>query len=246
MKHWPYRLSDVDHSCHEFLADALETRATTRCRLLAESLVHRTGADAVGLMGISPDDGTHVPVLNVGYDPTTFEQHASARYTRHTPGVQQILARAGRIHSWEDIPGFRESYQAQAVYQPAGFNNGISVALATAEQTVVGMLHVSTRRDHMDSDALELVERARPVLTEWVDTMTRFQLARLSRRQFEILARMRDGMSNAEIAADLVIAPRTVTTHIEHILRRLGATNRTQAAVWAERYGLRSSASGSG
>ncbi|GAA3671390.1 hypothetical protein GCM10022237_33860 [Nocardioides ginsengisoli] len=230
----------MDHSWQDSLTVAVDVRATARCRLLAETLVRQTGAHAVGLMGISPEDGAHIAVLNVDYDPSTFEHHASRRYTRHTPGVQRILGNPGTIHSWEDIPDFRESYQAQAVYQPAGFHNGVSVALAGPDRRTVGMLHVSTRRDRMDPDTLNLVERSRPVLTEWVDTMTRFQLARLSSRQTEILCRVRDGMSNAEIAADLVIAPRTVTTHIEQILRRLGATNRTQAAVWAERYGLRS------
>ncbi|MCX6398423.1 MAG: LuxR C-terminal-related transcriptional regulator [Propionibacteriales bacterium] len=228
----------MDHATTGPLETALEVRASERCRLLAETIVRRTRAHAVGLMGISADDGTHLVLLNVDYAPETLGHHATRHYTLHTPGVQQILRRPGRIHSWDDIADFRETPLAQAVYEPAGFHNGMSIALATPGRPAIGMLHVSTRDDQMDPDTLNLVERSRHLLAEWVDAMTRFRLARLSERQAQILCRVRDGLSNAEIAAELVIAPRTVTTHVEHILRRLGVANRTQAAVLAERYGL--------
>lgn len=208
------------------------------CRLLAETLLRRTGADAVGLMGICPDTGEHVPMLNAEYRTETFEQHTSRRYTQHTPGVQKILNHPGLIHSWDDIPGFRDTFQAQSVYEPAGFHNGISMALATERGERVGMLHVSTRRDRMDPETLNLVEAARPALSAWTGTWVRFELARLSHREVEILDLVRDGRSNTEIAADLVISLRTVTTHVERILRKLRARNRTEAAVWAERYCL--------
>lgn len=63
-------------------------------------------------------------------------------------------------------------------------------------------------------------------------------LARLTPREVEVLSRVRDGLGNADIAEDLVLSQRTVTTHIENILRKLGASNRTKAAVLAERFGL--------
>jgi non-specific serine/threonine protein kinase len=40
------------------------------------------------------------------------------------------------------------------------------------------------------------------------------------------------GMSNKEIAARLVISPRTAEAHVEHILAKLGFTSRAQVAVW--------------
>lgn len=212
--------------------------AAKHCQLLAETLLHRTGADAVGLTGICPDSGEHVPMLNLEYEAETFAEHTSRRYTRLTPGVQQILDCAGVIHSWDDIPGFRDTFQAQAVYEPAGFHNGISVALSTERGDRVGILHVSTRRERMDSETVNLVESARPALSGWTATWVRFELARLSAREVEILDLVRSGQSNTEIATELVISLRTVTTHVERILRKLGARNRTEAAVWAERYGL--------
>lgn len=220
------------------MAVASETRTAARCRHLAETILQRSLADAVGLMGISPVDGTHFPMLNANYAPETFQHHASARYTRRTPGVQQILRRPGVIHCWEDIKGFRDSFDATTIYEPAGFHNGMSVVLATSPGTPVGMLHISTRMETVDPETKNLVEAVRPLLAEWAATMGRFELAKLSARETEVLAMLRDGLSNTEIAETLVLSPRTVTTHVEHILRKLGASNRTEAAVLAERFGL--------
>ena len=54
----------------------------------------------------------------------------------------------------------------------------------------------------------------------------------LSRREAEIALLVADGLTNREIAARLVIAPRTADTHVQHILGKLGFTKRTQIAAW--------------
>ncbi|HXA59670.1 MAG TPA: LuxR C-terminal-related transcriptional regulator [Streptosporangiaceae bacterium] len=54
----------------------------------------------------------------------------------------------------------------------------------------------------------------------------------LTRREFEVADRLALGMSNREIAENLVIARRTVDSHVEHILAKLGFTSRTQIAAW--------------
>ena len=63
-------------------------------------------------------------------------------------------------------------------------------------------------------------------------------LHRLTPREMEVLGLLVEGRSNHEIARTLVVAPRTVATHLEHILGKLGAPTRTHAAVRAERDGL--------
>jgi len=57
------------------------------------------------------------------------------------------------------------------------------------------------------------------------------RLDRLTMRQLEILESLAAGRSNAQIAAALDLSPGTVRKHLEHILRRLGVTTRTAAAV---------------
>jgi DNA-binding NarL/FixJ family response regulator len=45
-------------------------------------------------------------------------------------------------------------------------------------------------------------------------------------------------MTNTEIAEVLSISYETVKEHVQHVLRKLGVTCRTQAAVWAVRAGI--------
>jgi DNA-binding NarL/FixJ family response regulator len=63
-------------------------------------------------------------------------------------------------------------------------------------------------------------------------------LAALTAREREILALVAAGMSNKEIAAELVISERTARTHVSNVLGKLNLTSRTQAALVAVREGL--------
>ncbi len=62
--------------------------------------------------------------------------------------------------------------------------------------------------------------------------------ARLTPREREIAALVADGSSNREIAATLVLSDRTVETHVQNILTKLGFHARTQIAGWAVAEGL--------
>ncbi len=55
----------------------------------------------------------------------------------------------------------------------------------------------------------------------------------LSGRELEVLRKLAQGVTNQEIAAQLVITVGTVKSHINHILKKLGAQNRTEAAARA-------------
>jgi len=63
-------------------------------------------------------------------------------------------------------------------------------------------------------------------------------LATLTAREREILVLVAAGMSNKEIAAELVISERTARTHVSNVLGKLNLTSRTQAALVAVREGL--------
>jgi DNA-binding NarL/FixJ family response regulator len=62
--------------------------------------------------------------------------------------------------------------------------------------------------------------------------------AELTPRELEVLRLVGAGRANKEIAAELNISERTARTHMSNILRKLGLSSRTQAALWAVREGL--------
>ncbi len=60
----------------------------------------------------------------------------------------------------------------------------------------------------------------------------------LTQRESEVLRQLANGLTNKEIAQALGISYETVKEHVQHILRKIGVSDRTQAAVWAVRKGL--------
>jgi DNA-binding NarL/FixJ family response regulator len=59
----------------------------------------------------------------------------------------------------------------------------------------------------------------------------------LTAREREVLALVVQGMANKQIARRLGISEKTVKGHLTNLFQRIGVTDRTQAALWAERTG---------
>ena len=62
--------------------------------------------------------------------------------------------------------------------------------------------------------------------------------AGLTAREVDVLRLVSRGLSSKEIAARLVITPKTARNHIEHIYMKIGASNRTGASLFAMQHGL--------
>ncbi len=73
-----------------------------------------------------------------------------------------------------------------------------------------------------DDDELRIAERVRE----------------LTPQQFRVLQMVSSGQLNKQIAYDLNVSEATIKAHMTHILRKLGASNRTQAVLIASRLGI--------
>ncbi|HWT24950.1 MAG TPA: response regulator transcription factor [Solirubrobacteraceae bacterium] len=75
---------------------------------------------------------------------------------------------------------------------------------------------------------------AREVLTAWRGTR---KTGDLTSRELDVLVLLADGLPNKVIARRLGIAEKTVKAHVTQIFQTIGVTDRTQAALWADRQG---------
>jgi DNA-binding NarL/FixJ family response regulator len=81
--------------------------------------------------------------------------------------------------------------------------------------------------DELLTRVRRLVKRGRPIASSVAE--------RLTKRELEVLQRLAEGLTQAEIADRLYISPKTVATHIENILAKLGVRSRAQAVALAYR-----------
>jgi DNA-binding NarL/FixJ family response regulator len=119
------------------------------------------------------------------------------------------------------------------------FANQVAVAIDNAglyqhqREMIARLQELHEHLSKAERDELVALERERLAATFRVDPSPPLPRPRLNSSQQEILRLMADGLSNREIAEMVHLSENTVKSHIQEILRKLGARNRVQAAVLA-------------
>ena len=105
---------------------------------------------------------------------------------------------------------------------------------ARGPEEAAAELRRDVRDGRLDADAVEAVLGAagHPV------PRRRGGPAGLTSREVEVLRLLARGLSNKEIASRLVISPKTVGNHVEHIYAKIDASTRAGASLFAVRHGL--------
>jgi DNA-binding NarL/FixJ family response regulator len=165
---------------------------------------------------------------------------------RHRPHVVLLdvrmtggdgLAALGRLR--EELPAIpvimfssydNPTYVARAVALGAV---GYLVKSATRDEIIAGVRQAAAGASLWSRDHLRRASQAAPSIRGSADPD-----GALTKRENEVLKQLALGLSNKEIAQALDISYETVKEHVQHILRKLGVADRTQAAVWAVRKGL--------
>lgn len=121
------------------------------------------------------------------------------------------------------------------------FANQVAVAIDNAglyqhqQQMIARLQQLHAHLTQAERDQLVAAERERMAAAFRLDPSARPPRPRppLSHTQLEILRLLADGLSNREIASQVHLSENTVKSHVQEILRRLGARNRVEAAVQA-------------
>ena len=177
--------------------------------------------------------GELAPILARGIDPMRSLLAAARLVQGATAGV--VLCRNGGI---TPLPGLAQD----ALLAPDSAVLGAARAVIRDAPVYASFLWPRGGRHapdgHVRVTVLTSTDDTPSLLTGMLLLSPAGELRGLTPRELEVLGLVVDGCSNQEIARELVVAPRTVAAHVEHILVKLQAPSRTLAAVRAEREGL--------
>ncbi len=199
----------------------------------------------VGVIGVSSTVWTEP-------GPWSFSQRERAR--THPYLTERMLARS---------PALRQIGQSAALHHErldgSGYPRGLTAASLSVSARILAAADVYSalrqprpHRPAMDGAAAERVLRdevaagridgdaANAVLTT-AGHRVRRRAGRpggLTPREVDVIVLLARGRSNPEIAKQLGVSRRTVTSHLEHVYTKLGVTGRTEAALFATRHGL--------
>jgi DNA-binding NarL/FixJ family response regulator len=130
------------------------------------------------------------------------------------------------MFSYSDNP----KYIARAVAMGA---NGYLLKVSTRDELIRAIKTAATGENLWTRDELRRVtgSLATPRISDDVEVP-------LTQRESEVLKQLAKGLTNKQIAEALHISYETIKEHVQHVLRKIGVTDRTQAAVWAVRRNL--------
>lgn len=178
-----------------------------------------------------------VPVYSFRMDPAHVA-HGLEYFIPRSPEFRVVSQSPDEIIDWSEMPSFRETFTAKEHLLTAGYTQGTSLLLRRGDRPV-GSLHVNVRHTSVFSDAdLQALDAARHEIEAAMTGMVVGADVSLTPREQEVLALISLGWTNRAIADALYVTRRTVATHVEHLLAKLHASNRTQAVVRSLELGL--------
>jgi HD-GYP domain-containing protein (c-di-GMP phosphodiesterase class II) len=140
-------------------------------------------------------------------------------------GYPRGLSGAG-ISRAARLLGAADAYQSMR--EPRPYREALAADAAAVE------LRADVKAGHRDSESVEAILGAAGHRV----SRRHGGPAGLTQREVEVLKLVARGLSNKEIAERLVISPKTVSNHVEHIYAKIDASTRAAAGLFAMRHGL--------
>jgi DNA-binding NarL/FixJ family response regulator len=162
---------------------------------------------------------------------------------RHRPRVVLLDVRMPDGDGLNGLARLKVELPDTPVLMFSSFDNPTYVARAVALGAAGYLLKSATRQEIID--AIQAVAQGETLWSREELRRVSGSLAApksvlesdvpLTRRESEVLKQLAFGLTNKEIAQALGISYETVKEHVQHVLKKLGVADRTQAAVWAVR-----------
>jgi DNA-binding NarL/FixJ family response regulator len=221
MNHWPFILI-VDDSCAD--AQSLSDMLSLEYRI---ELAH-SGADALDRVQRSPTpDLVLLDIVMPGLD--GFEVCKQLKQSTVTRDIPVVFVTAMQDSAQETRA--LELQAADYITKPYS----IDVARARIRNALWSKSKPVTKQHNGDSSGGTSTSDGQ--IDGVLQTPTE-PLPRLGKREVEVMALIADGMTSAEIAAQLFIAKGTVEVHRENIMRKLGVHNIAALVKYAVRNGM--------
>ncbi|MFT5524408.1 MAG: DNA-binding NarL/FixJ family response regulator [Pirellulaceae bacterium] len=167
------------------------------------------------------------------------------RVRTHQPDVTLLDVRMPEADGLSALESIRKECPAARVVMLSTYDNPTYVARCVALGAVDYLLKGSQRQTLVDAirsaaagnspRADSILYRVKQVMSKRDETIEGLPL---TRRELQVLRHVALGLSNREIGRSLGISVETVKEHVQNILRKIQATDRTQAAVFAVKRGL--------
>jgi LuxR family transcriptional regulator, regulator of acetate metabolism len=153
--------------------------------------------------------------------PVICQERAVALFHADHGPCGRAVADFDRAVLWAFAEGFGYALERGVLAERLRSHSERVLALARSTEASV---------EELTSPAVELHTRVRQISSAATPAAPdRDLLEQLTPREREVLTMLADGETNARIAQRLVVTEDTVKTHVKHILRKLGARNRSQA-----------------
>jgi len=210
------------------------------------TLVRRSAlVSRFGCLGVSNAIWDKVrPLSESDWERIRLQPYLTERMVQRSPALAPLGAVAVQLRERLDGSGYPRRLPSAVISRPARVLATADVYQAMLEprphrpartpDEAAAELRAEVRAGRLDGESADAVLRvAGHVVARRLDAP-----AGLTRREVEVLRLIARGASTKNVAARLVISPKTAGTHIEHIYAKLGVSSRAEAGLFAVQHGL--------
>jgi HD-GYP domain-containing protein (c-di-GMP phosphodiesterase class II) len=202
-------------------------------------------AHGLGRLGVSNAIWDKEGPLGTGErERVRLQPYLTERMLRQSPGLRPIGSLAAEVRERLDGSGYPHGSSGAAIGVPARILAAADAYQAMIEprphrpartaESAAAELAADVRAGRLDGEAVDAVL----VAAGHRRRVRRDRPAGLTAREIDVLRLVSRGCTSKQIAAELVISPKTARNHIEHIYAKTGANSRVAASLFAIKHGL--------